>query len=277
MKILTKSGSLYIDKKSFFHKTNGNIKFLLLILWTVFIFLFMDIRIFIFMIILGFLMLKAAKIPFKSYSKLLWFVIAFTIFNSVFLILITPQYGSQLSGKYTQFIKLNNFVITYETLFYTLTLSFKYISILPVTLLFILTTHPSKFAASLNKVGISYKIAYAVNIALRYIPDVSDEMRNIMHAQEARGVYFNKKEAGVFKVLKNYVTILIPLLISSLNRVEVISNAMDLRGFGRNRKRTWYNYDGFNINDMVLLVFSLALIPVGIYLKGKYFSNFWCP
>ena len=37
---------------------------------------------------------------------------------------------------------------------------------MPVTAIFIFTTHPSEFASSLNKIGIPYKISYAINIAL---------------------------------------------------------------------------------------------------------------
>ncbi len=40
--------------------------------------------------------------------------------------------------------------------------------------------------------------------------------------------------------MKNSVNILLPLILTSLNRIDTISNAMELRGFGKNRKRTWY-------------------------------------
>ena len=54
----------------------------------------------------------------------------------------------------------------------------KYLAVIPVALLFILATNPSEFAASLNRIGISYNIGYAVAIALRYIPDVQDDFSN---------------------------------------------------------------------------------------------------
>lgn len=274
---MNRTGSLYIEKTSFIHNLNGAVKLLLLICWTVFIFLFMDLRVFLSMIIIGFILLKMAQIPFKKIKTLIWFVVIFTIFNSIFLLLITPEYGSELAGTYNTFFEIGNLNITYETLFFSLTLSLKYLSILPITLLFLFTTHPSEFASSLNKIGIPYKVAYAVNIALRYIPDVTDEMKNIINAQEARGVCFNKKDAGIFKRLKNYVTILIPLLISSLNRVEIVSNAMDLRGFGRYKKRTWYHQKAFSIIDFLFLMISFGMIIVGIYLKNTLLKNFWYP
>jgi len=195
--------------------------------------MFMDARIFAAMIVLGFSLIGLSKIPFKNIRTLVLFVVVFTFFNSLFLIIITPQYGSELTGTYTEFITIGKGSLTYETMFFALTLSLKYLSILPITLLFVFTTHPSRFASNLNRIGVPYKVAYAVNIALRYIPDVSEEMKNIKNSQEARGVSFSRREAGIFRSMKNYLIVLVPLLISSLNRIEVVSNAMDLRGFGR--------------------------------------------
>lgn len=106
---------------------------------------------------------------------------------------------------------------------------------MPFTLIFIYTTHPSQFASSLHKIGLPYKIAYAINIALRYIPNIQAEYTLIKHAQEARGVPFEKGEARLFQRIKNRVTIFWPLIIHSLDRIDTISNAMDLRGFGKKK------------------------------------------
>lgn len=274
---MSKTGSLYIEKSSMLHKLDGSIKFLLLITWTVFIFMFMDIRIFAPMIVVGFILLKIAKIEYKSIRPLLIFVIVFTIFNSIFLMLITPEYGSELTGTYHQIINIFGKPLTWETIFFAITLSFKYIAILPVTFLFIFTTHPSKFASSLNRLGVSYKVAYAINIALRYIPDVQDEMQNIINAQEARGIPFKKGDAPFFARFKNHITIVVPMLISSLNRIETVSNAMDLRGFGRHKNRTWYGREPFNKIDISWLFIAVLLIPMGILLKKMGMDSFWYP
>ncbi len=273
---MTRSGALYIERDSIFHRLDGSIKFLMLITWTIFIFLFMDARIFSFMIILGFLMLYFAKLPFKVLKPLILFVAIFTVLNSLVLILVTPDYGSMLTHRYTVAIDLGLIRLTYQTLFFALTLSLKYLAILPITLLFIFTTHPSCFASSLNRLGVPYKVSYAINIALRYVPDVNEEVKAIINAQEARGVEFKKGDAGIFKRMKNYITVLLPLLILSLHRVEVISNAMDLRGFGRYETRTWYHQKPLTVIDFIFAFLALCLVLLGIYLKTRIKTIFWC-
>ena len=101
-------------------------------------------------------------------------------------------------------------------------ISLKYFVALPVAILFISATNPSEFAASLNSIGISYKVGYSVAIALRYIPDIQRDYHSISQAQQARGVELGKSEP-FFARLKNSVSILLPLILTSLNRIDTIS------------------------------------------------------
>lgn len=274
---MSKSGSLYIERESIFHSLDGSIKLLMLIAWTFFAFAFMDARIFIAMIVLGLAMLKISRLPNKAIWPLLLFIFIFTLFNSAFLLLITPEYGSKLTGSYTDAISMGFYTITYETIFYCITLSLKYIAIMPITILFIFTTHPSNFASSLNRIGVPYRVAYSVSIALRYIPDVKAEVENIINAQEARGVAFKKGDAGIGKRLKNYATVMMPLLLSSFNRIETVSNAMDLRGFGKNKKRTWYHRRKYSKPDIAFAAIFVIVLVLAVAIKAGIGAVYWYP
>lgn len=274
---MSKSGSLYIERQSIFHSLDGSIKLLMLIAWTGFAFAFMDARVFIGMILLGLGILKISKLPSKAIWPLFLFIFIFTLFNSAFLLLITPEFGSKLTGTYTRVIGFGFYSITLETVFYCITLSLKYIAIMPITVLFLFTTHPSNFASSLNRIGVPYRVAYAVSIALRYIPDVKAEVDNIINAQEARGVAFRKGDAGLWTRLKNYATVMVPLLLSSFNRIEVVSNAMDLRGFGKNRKRTWYHRKKYTASDIIFACISVLVLAAGAAIKVGIGAVYWYP
>ena len=274
---MSKSGSLYIERQSIFHSVDGSIKLLMLIAWTFFAFAFMDARVFIAMIALGLFMLKVSGLPGKAVWPLLLFIFIFTLFNSAFLLLITPEFGSKLTGTYTEAFGMGFYTITYETIFYCVTLSLKYIAIMPITILFLFTTHPSSFAGSLNRIGVPYRAAYSVSIALRYIPDVKAEVESIINAQEARGVAFRKGDAGIGTRLKNYATVMVPLLLNSFNRIEVVSNAMDLRGFGKNKKRTWYHRRKYTKSDISLAIASFAVLLLAIVIKAGIGAVYWYP
>ena len=143
-------------------------------------------------------------------------------------------------------------------------------------LLFVCTTNPSEFAASLNRIGVKYTVAYSVALALRYIPDIQLEYHEISQAQQARGIEMSKKQTLV-KRLKSASAILIPLILSSMDRIEVISNAMELRGFGKNKKRTWYMGRPFRAADVIAMVFCALLLAAAICLNIHNGGRFWNP
>ena len=95
---------------------------------------------------------------------------------------------------------------------------------------------PREIVHELNKHIVGQEEAKrSVAIALRYIPDIQRDYHSISQAQQARGVELGRSEP-FFKRLKNSVSILLPLILTSLNRIDTISNAMELRGFGKHDK-----------------------------------------
>jgi energy-coupling factor transport system permease protein len=177
------------------------------------------------------------------------------------MFLLAPQQGTEYIGSETILLPLGPYSISQETLFYLLTVTLKYFSMFPIALVFVFTTHPTEFSASLNRLGLHYKIAYAVSLTLRYLPEVKKDYVNIMHAQQARGIELSKK-APFFARLKSLASILGPLIFSSLDRTEEIANAMTLRGFGRNKSRTWYSLKPLQQRDWI----CLAVITIGVVL-----------
>lgn len=168
--------------------------------------------------------------------------------------LFEPEYGVSIYGTRHEVLRIfGRYNLTQEQLLYQTTKVLKYASVIPLGIIFLLTTNPSEFAASLNGVGIPYKVAYAVSLTLRYFPDIQRDYQNISQAQQARGLEMSKK-AKFGSRFKNALLIIIPLIFSTLDRIESISNAMDLRGFGKLKKRTWYSKRKLKLEIMLLLV-----------------------
>lgn len=86
------------------------------------------------------------------------------------------------------------------------------------------------------------------------------------------------KKASLVSRLKAASAILIPLILSSMDRIETISNAMELRGFGKNKNRTWYSGRKFSKMDFLCMAvcIMLMLLSFGItYVNGsRYFNPF---
>lgn len=166
--------------------------------------------------------------------------------------------------------------MTKEQLFYEFNIMLKYFTVTPAVLMFICTTNPSEFAASLNRIGIPYHVGYSVAIALRYIPDVQEDFTRIKNAQAARGIEMSSK-ASLFSRIKNTATILLPLIFTGMERIDTISNAMELRRFGLHKKRTWYSGRPLKKSDYAVMLFLVVFSVGALILTFRNGSRFYNP
>ena len=267
----------YIDRPSPIHRLTGATKLVCLLLWSFAAMLTYDTRMLILLPVLSFLLFYISKIKLRDVSFMLGFTAVFMVLNNVLIFAFSPQHGVSLYGtRHVLFSLGGNYVVTKEQLFYHLNLVLKYLSTIPIVLLFVCTTNPSEFAASLNRIGVKYTVAYSVALALRYIPDIQREYHDISQAQQARGIEMSRKQS-LTKRLKSASAILIPLILSSMDRIETISNAMELRGFGKNKKRTWYMGRKFSKLDILAMIFCALLLVISLSLNMMNGSRFWNP
>lgn len=261
---------------SFLHRLSGASKLLFLLLVSLAAMLSYDTRLLL-VIGLGALALFATSgIRLKDISFVLSFALAFALLNVLMVYLFAPQYGVEIYGEKTVLLDgLGAYSITAQELFYLFNLTLKYICTIPLALIFLMTTHPSQFASSLNQIGVSYKIAYSVSLTLRYIPDVQEEYQIIKLSQEARGLELSKKANFVQRV-KGNLQMISPLIFSSLERIETISTAMELRRFGKNKKRTWYTYQEMTTRDHLIILGSIFMVVLSIVLiwvnQGRFYN-----
>ena len=266
----------YSNIDSPIHRLTGASKLIVLIIWSLASMITYDTRVLLGMFILSIIAFKISKVEFKQISFVLYFILVFLLINNIAIFIFSPYEGVQIYGSRTNLFKIAGpYTLTAQQLFYQFNITLKYFSIKPMALLFMVATNPSEFAASLNKIGVNYKIAYSVSIALRYIPDVQRDYQDISFAQQARGIDMSKKEK-LTKRIKNSASILMPLIFSSLDRIETISSAMELRAFGSNKKRTWYNGRSFKKGDYIsiaIVSFVLIIAIIASIVNGGRFYN----
>lgn len=268
----------YIEKDTIIHRLSGTTKLISFLLLSVISMMSYDIRFLLLLTILSIICFTIAKIPYDSISLVLKFVLVFSILNLLAIYVFEPEYGVRLYGSRTVISEgFGRYSLTYEQVFYELNVMIKYFVTIPLALIFIFTTNPSEFASSLNKIGISYKISYAVALAFRYIPDIQNSYNDIRLASQARGIEMSKK-ANLIDRIKASSNIILPLIFDSLARIETISQAMELRRFGKEKTRTWISYRPFKKIDLVAIIFTIIIFAIGIALfvvnKGRFYNPF---
>ena len=256
----------YIDRPSPVHRLTGATKFVCLMLWSFAAMSTYDTRMLAALVIGSMIIFKGGRIKIKDVSFMLGFTAVFLVINSIMIFVFSPRHGTEIYGTCTFLWGMSGrYALTAEQLFYHLNYLLKYLSTIPIVLLFVCTTNPSEFASSLNKIGIKYSVSYAVALALRYIPDIQKQYHEISQAGQARGIEMTKKASFTGRI-KAAAGILIPLIMSSMERIDIISNAMELRGFGKGKKRTWYMGRPFKVQDILAMAGCGLLVALAAYL-----------
>ncbi|HEL2413341.1 TPA: energy-coupling factor transporter transmembrane protein EcfT [Streptococcus suis] len=266
----------YHPGTGFIHSLSAVSKLLFFLIVSILAMITYDTRLILFIAVFSLALFKMSGIRYKEISLVLILTIIFAAMNALMVHLFAPRYGVELYGADTPLLSgLGVYSLTSQQAFYLLNLLLKYFCTVPLAIIFLMTTHPSQFASSLNQIGVSYKVAYAVSLTMRYIPDIQEEFYTIRMSQEARGLELSRK-GKLMDRIKGNLSLVIPLIFSSLERIDTISTAMELRRFGKNKKRTWYTQQPLQRIDYAVLLFILALVVVTIYLffvnQGRFYN-----
>ncbi len=259
------------------HRLSGLTKLICFLFLTFAVMFSYDIRVILTVMIFSIGILTLSKIKFSQIRLMVLYVLIFLVTNAIISFFFSPEQGVDIYGTRHDIIGLfGGIKLTWEQVFYQVTKFFKYASVIPFGIIFLLTTNPSEFASSLNGIGVNYKAAFAVALTLRYFPDVQRDYRDISQAQQARGLELSSK-AKFFDRFKNSLLIVIPLIFSSLDSIELISNAMDLRGFAKSKTRTWYTSKKMTGRDYTALAISalifIGTVCVSVFINHSRFYN----
>lgn len=267
----------YKQKDCFIHRLCGLTKLIFFILWTLTTMLTYDTRILGIMIIASFVIFKLSKTDWKQVRSIFLVISLFLTLNVIAIFIFSPYEGCKIYESRTDLLHISGrYTITAQQLFYELNVILKYFTIIPSVFMFITSTNPSEFAASLNRIKLPYTTSYSVAISLRYVPDVQTDFNRIKNAQEARGIEMSSK-ANIFSRLKNMSAILFPLVFTSMEKIDSVTNAMELRGFGKHKTRTWYSARSLKKADYVIIILTAVFSAAALTVTFWNGSRFWNP
>ena len=273
----------YTPGPTFFHRLSGFTKVFLFFVMTFAIICSFDIRILLPLLIINILEIISMKPNYKPI--LVMFAISFitvTLIGNVMLFVVSPEAGLNNVGAEHILWQGSKYYLSKEFLWYIFIIWLKRTASFASVMAFALATTPSQFASGLNKCGIPYKVCTIVSLAYRTIPDIANDYINIHNSMMMRGVELSKK-ASLWQRLKNNVLLLVPLIFTAFSKVGNIANAMDLRGYGKKKKRTWYAENEPTKGDLLIRALTVLLLLAGIYYVVRYRfidpwpAKFWCP
>ncbi len=153
--------------------------------------------------------------------------------------------------------------ITGSTLTFSLTMMFRFLVLISSFSFFFMTTSPDDLGLALEEMHIPYALCFTFTTAVRLVPTMAIEAQTIMDAQRSRGLELDK--GNLFKRIRNYMPILIPLIVLAIKRSIELAEALESRAFDVSKKREYYIILKMKIIDYCVIVLSIFFMILGIY------------
>ncbi len=259
-----------------------------LIFYTLYLFttlFFWDIRFLLPLLFIALVVLFTSGVQWKEMRRAFLFIGAFIFFFS-FLTFLTGRGGMevyeeehllrQFSAPFTIFGWQPVLKVTVERAFFALAQLVRVFSIAIMTILIPYSLNPALYGITFKGLGFSDKIAYAMDLTMRFIPTFGRDFQLTMDAQRARGYELDKLSGGLIAQVRKLGPLIVPVTIHAIIGSEDIIDAMDLRAFGVG-PRTWLEELHYRPRDYALIAFGVLLLFTALAVTFWGYGGFWVP
>jgi energy-coupling factor transport system permease protein len=247
---------------------------------------FWDLRFLIPLLLIALAAIFTSGIKWREMHRAWLFIGGFVVFFSL-LTFLTGRGGMEfyneehaiasLSAPFTLFGWRPTLNITVERTFFALSQLVRVFSVTSMTILIPYSLNPAHYGITFHGLGLPDKIAYAMELTMRFIPTFGRDFQLTLDAQRARGYEIEKLRGGLIAQVRKLAPLIVPVTIHAIAGSEDIIDAMDLRAFGVG-PRTWLTQLHYRWRDYALMVFGLLLFitSLGLSLFGGY-GQLWVP
>lgn len=246
---------------------------------------FWDLRYLLVLCGISLFVLFTSGVQWREIRRAFLFIVAFIAFFAFFTFL-TGRGGSELyadehlirrlSAPFTLFGWRPTLDITVERVFYAFSQFVRVFSLAIMTILIPYTLNPALYGVTFRRLGLPDKIAYAMDLTMRFVPTFARDFATTMDAQRARGYELEKIRGGLIEQVRRLGPLIVPVTIHAIVGAEDTIDAMDLRAFGT-QPRTWLEELTYRPHDRVLIALGVALLVVSLSLAVLGYGQFWVP
>ncbi len=246
---------------------------------------FWDLRFLLGLLGIALFVLFTSGVTWKEMRRAFLFIIGFIVFFA-FLTFLTGRGGTEvyqqehLLAEFRASFSLFGWTpvlkVTLERLFFAASQFARIFGIAIMTILIPYSLDPALYGVTFRGLGLPDKIAYAMDLTMRFIPTFGRDFQLTRDAQRARGYELEKIRGGLIEQVRKLGPLIVPVTIHAIIGSEDIIDAMDLRAFGVG-PRTWLEKLTYRTRDRLLIAFGLLLLAAALILMFLGYGSFWVP
>jgi len=154
-------------------------------------------------------------------------------------------------------------VIFGTTIVSSLAFTMRFFAIMSAFSFFFMTTSADDLGLALEQVHVPYSISFTFTTAVRLVPTMAIDAQTVVDAQRSRGLELDK--GNLMKRIKNYIPILIPLIISAIRRSVELAEALESRAFGATENRTSITTLRMKASDIAVIIGTFIGLALAAY------------
>jgi energy-coupling factor transport system permease protein len=275
----------YQPRNTFVQRLDPRARLIFMACFMVSVFMFWDLRILSLFMLLTIAAILAARISWHDTSRI-WIALGIFILFYSLITLLTGR--STLINVRTEHIIFSlkapitilgwqpSLQLSMEQIFLSLGQFARIFSIAGMTILIPFTLDPAQYGITFRRLGMPDKIAFAMDLTMRFVPSLSRDFAMTIDAQRARGYELENRQGGVVGQVRKLAPLLVPVVIHSIVNGEEITDAMDLRAFG-NRPRTWLRELKYAQHDYILIGLSVLILVASVAASLLGYGGLWLP
>jgi energy-coupling factor transport system permease protein len=160
------------------------------------------------------------------------------------------------------FIFIMNFIFG-TSFVQSIAFAVRFFAIMSAFSFFFMTTSADDLGLALEQIHVPFTISFTFTTAVRLVPSMATDAQTVVDAQRSRGLELDK--GNPMKRIRNYIPILIPLIISAIRRSVELAEALESRAFGATEKRTAIAILKMRTPDAIAIIATLLGLTLALY------------
>jgi energy-coupling factor transport system permease protein len=156
-------------------------------------------------------------------------------------------------------------ILSVESFSFAIARTMLMILMISTGMILISTTRNEELVLGMIRMGMPYRVGFAISTSLRLVPTIASSTVTISQAQRSRGLDLDS--GNIIERIRKFLPLLVPVFISTIRSTNIFAMALESKGFGAREKRNFYLHLKMRRADYAVMIFAFLFVAVSIFFR----------